>query len=282
MPEGNNDALTTAMLANNGGMGGLGGFAWVVLLLATLRNGGLLGNEGGNGYHSQLSQIQDTLNTNQGNTLIMDAVKGNSTAIGQLSQIIGCNQNALINALNAIQSAICNYANQTGMSIAQVANQITNGNMQVINTLQSCCCDVKQLVTTQGYENRIENLKQSQLIQNGFAQVGYASADQTCQLKQCINENNNRVIAKLDSIEDSRKDREIASLTAALTAANSRAERAAELAPIYQKLNDISCKQPESITIPYSPVTAVPSCVAWNAALYGGFPYGQQRGNVFS
>lgn len=282
VPDGNNDALTTALLANNGGMGGFGGFAWVVLLLATLRNGGLLGNEGGNGYHSQLSQIQDTLNTNQGNTLIMDAVKGNATAIGQLSQTIGCNQNALINALNAIQSAICNYANQTGMSIAQVVNQITNGNMQVINTLQSCCCDVKQLVTTQGYENRIENLKQSQLIQNGFAQIGYANAEQTCSIKQNATDNTSRVLAKLDAIEDSRKDREIASLTAALTAANSRAERQSELAPIYKALADIECKQPNTVTIPYSPVTPVPSCVAWNAALYGGFPYGSQRGNVFS
>ena len=279
---GSNDALTTAMLANGGGFGGgmWNNPIWAIVFLAALRNGGIFGDNN-NGGRNQLSQIQDTLNTNQGNTLLMDAIKGNATAIGQLAQTLGCNQNAVTSAINAVQSAICSVGNQVGMGQMQIINSVQAGNTAIANQIAQCCCDNKLLTTQQGYENRINNLQQSQLIQNGFAQVGYASADQTCQLKQCINDGNNRVIAKLDSIEDSRKDREIASLTAALTAANSRAERAAELAPIYQKLNDISCKQPESITIPYSPVTAVPSCVAWNAALYGGFPYAQ-RGNVFS
>jgi len=60
MPEGN-DALTTAALMNNGGMGGgmWNNPIWAIVFLAALRNGGLFGNEGGNGYHSQLSQIQD-------------------------------------------------------------------------------------------------------------------------------------------------------------------------------------------------------------------------------
>ena len=110
-------------------------------------------------------------------------------------------------------------------------------------------------------------MQQSQLIQNGFSQVGYTLADQTCAIKQNTTDNTNRVIAKLDAIEDDRKNREISNLTAQLTAANSRAERAAELAPIYKQLNDIACKQPSTTTIPYSPVIGVPSCLAWNAGL---------------
>ena len=88
-----------------------------------------------------------------------------------------------------------------------------------------------------------------------------------CAIKQNTTDNTNRVIAKLDAIEDDRKNREISNLTAQLTAANSRAERAAELAPIYKQLNDIACKQPSTTTIPYSPVIGVPSCLAWNAGL---------------
>ena len=53
-----------------------------------------------------------------------------------------------------------------------------------------------------------------------------------------------------------------------------------------KEVNDIKCKLPESVTIPYSPVVGIPSCVAYNAALYGlgygGFPYVQPQGNVFS
>lgn len=277
----NQNALTTAALMN-GGMNGGGMWnnpIWAIVFLAALRNGGIFGNDGGNGYHSQLSQIQDTLNTNQGNTLLMDAIKGNQGAIGQLATTLNCNYNAVQSAINAVQSAICGVGNQVGMGQLQVVNAVQAGNTAIANQIAQCCCDSKLLVTTQGYENRLNNERQSQLIQNGFAQVGYASAEQTCAIKQNATDNTSRVLAKLDAIEDSRKDREIASLTAALTAANSRAERQAELAPVYQALNDIKCKQPNTVTIPYSPVVGVPQCVAWNTALYGGYPYA--NGGVF-
>lgn len=214
----------------------------------------------------------------------MSAIQGGTNEIRSLANTINCDVNAVQSAINGVQASICNVGNQVGMSSAQVINSIQNGNMSLANTLQNCCCDVKQLVTTQGYENRISNLQQSQLIQNGFAQIGYASADQTCQLKQNNNDNTNRVLAKLDAIEDSRKDREIASLNAALTAANSRAERQTELAPIYKALSDIECKQPKTESVYAPSVVGVPACVAaqYQLGLYGGFPYAQQRGNVFS
>lgn len=282
---GNENATTNAMMPWLAASGGMGGGAWnnpiwAIVFLAFLGRNGLWGNGNGDcNMQSQLSQIQDTLNTNQGNTLLMNAIQGNATSIKELASAINCNHNAVQSAINGVQSAICNVGNQVGMTSANVINAINTGNMQLSNTLQSCCCDVKQLVTTQGYENRIANLQQSQLIQNGFSQVGYASAEQTCSLKQNANENTNRVIAKLDAIEDSRKDREIASLTAALTAANSRAERQAELAPIVQKLNDIGCKQPNTVTVPYQPFVTVPNCVAYNAFGAGLFA---NNGSIWS
>lgn len=283
MPEGNNDALTTAALMNGGMGGGMwNNPIWAIVFLAALRNGGIFGNDGNGGGRCQLSQIQEQLQTIQGNNSLMSAIQGGTNEVRSLANTINCDVNAVQGAINAVQASICSVGNQVGMSSAQIVNAIQNGNMQLANTLQNCCCDIKTNILTQGYENRLNNMQQSQLIQNGFAQVGYASAEQTCAIKQNNTDNTNRVIAKLDAIEDSRKDREIASLTAALTAANSRAERQAELAPIYKALSDIECKQPNTVTIPYSPVTPVPSCVAWNAALYGGYPFGAQRGNVFS
>ena len=140
----------------------------------------------------------------------------------------------------------------------------------------------KTAVNTQGYENRINNIQQSQLIQNGFSQVSYAATENACAIKQNNTDNTNRVIAKLDAIEDGRKDREIAALTAQLTAANSRAERQAELAPIYKALSDIQCKQPQTIPVQYQPFTAIPNCVAYQMGLYGaGFPY-SQGGSIWS
>lgn len=272
------NAMLPAMMMGGGFGGGFGGYnspLWVFILLAFLRNGGLWGNGENN---SQLSQIQDTLNTNQGNTLIMNAIQGNATSIKELASLIGCNQNALTTAINGIQSAICNVGSQLGMSTAQIVNSINSGNMNLANTLQSCCCDVKQLVTNQGYENRIATLQQTNAIQNGFSQIGYQNAENTCAIKQNTTDNTGRILAKLDAIEDSRKDREIASLTAALTAANSRAERAAELAPINKALADIQCKQVSTITVPNPSAVAVPACVAYNAGLYGVGQFGLNGG----
>lgn len=259
-----NNALATAAMLNGGygGMNGMNSPFWALIILAFLRNGGLWGNGNDN---SQLSQIQDTLNTNQGNQLIMSAIQGNATSIKELASLIGCNHNAVQTAINGVQSAICGVGNQVGMTSAQVINAINNGNMSLANTLQSCCCDIKTIVNNQGYENRLANLQQTNTIQNGFAQVGYASAEQTCAIKQNATDNTSRILAKLDQIEDSRKDREIASLTAQLASVNARAERQAELAPITQKLNDIMCKQPTTYTVPYQPFTAVPNCVAYQA-----------------
>ena len=183
--------------------------------------------------------------------------------------MIGCNQNALTAAINAVQSAICNVGNQVGMGTAQVISAINSGNCQVAQAVKDCCCQTQQNIIAQGYENRIASLQQGQAISNGFAQIGYAAAENACAIKQNATDNTSRVLAKLDQMEDSRKDREIASLTAALTAATSRAERQAELAPIYQALNDIKCKQPNTVNVPYQPFTTIPNCVAWQNGLVG-------------
>lgn len=271
------DSNLLAALMNNGGMGGNGWWLIFVLLLWGRNGWGGYGN--GDGGVS----VPQMLSNAEGRDYLMQAINGNTGAINSLASTMNCDINSVKTALNSIQSAICNVGNQVGMSGQQIINAVQAGNTSVIQQLCNCCCDMKNLVNTQGYENRINNLQQSQLIQNGFSQIGYASAEQTCALKQNANDNTNAIIAKLDAIEDSRKDREIANLTAQLTAANSRAERAAELAPIYKSLSDIECKQPNTVTIPYSPVTPVPNCVAWQAA-YGlnGYGYGRQSGQIWS
>lgn len=174
---GGNSGLETALLAN-GGMGGMNSPFWAFLLLAYLSRNGGLGGYGDN--NCQLSQIQATLNTNQGQSLLMSAIKDNNGAVHELATTLNCNTNAIQSAINAIQSAIANVGSQVGYNAMQTINAINSGNAGLANQLASCCCDVKQLVTTQGYEGRLQNLQQSQLIQNGFAQVGYAAAENTC------------------------------------------------------------------------------------------------------
>ena len=272
------NAMLPAMMMGGGFGGGMwNNPIWAIVFLAFLRNGGLWGDNNcgsGNCTTTQLSAIQETLASNQGQTLLMNAIHGNATSIKELASVIGCNFNAVQTAINGVQSAICNVGNQLGMSTAQIVNSINSGNASLANQLASCCCDVKQLVTNQGYESRIATMQQSNVIQNGFAQIGDASAAQTNALTQNNDANTRAVLAKLDQIEDSRKDREIASLTAQLATVNARAERQAELAPINKALADIQCRQVSTITVPNPSAIAVPTCLAYGAGLYGAGQFG--------
>lgn len=258
-PDGNAsgmDATTAALLSGNGGFGGgmWNNPIWAIVFLAALRNGGIFGNNGDGNCNTAFVSSQ-----------LGQAIAGNANALSNLSTHLDCSIGQVQTGIAAVQNAIQNVANQTGMSGMQVINAINAGNAALANQLSTCCCDIKTAVTT------------------GFGNLRYENAAQTCDVKQSIANQTASVIAKLDAIEDSRKDREISSLTAALTAANSRAERQAELAPIYKALSDIQCKQPNTVTVPANNGVLVPSCVAYQMGLYGGFPYGvNPTGNIWS
>lgn len=274
-----NNALTAAML--NGGMGSgmWNNPIWAIVFLAALRNGGIFGNNGwdGNGSHpcttSQLSAIQETLNSNHGQTLLMDAIRGNGSAVKELATSIGCNFNAVNGAISSVKDAICSVGNQSNMNAMQVVNAINSGNTALANQISQCCCENKLLVQQQGYENRINNIEQSNMITKGFGDVNYATQAQTNALAQNNDANTRAVLAKIDAVEDNRKNEKIADLTAQLATVNARAERQAELAPLFKAVNDIQCKLPQTVTLPYSCATAIPTSLAWQTALYGGYPY---------
>lgn len=272
----NSNLLPLMACMNGGGFGG--GYnspLWAIILLAFLRNGGIFGN----GNNSQLSQIQDTLNTNQGNQLIMSAIQGNATNIKELASLIGCNHNAVTSAINGIQTAICNVGNQLGMSTASIVNAINAGDTSIITAVKDCCCQTQQNIIKMGYEAQINNQQQSQMIQNGFCQVGYEASQNANGIRQAISDQTIAINSKLDAMESSRKDREIASLTAQLATVNARAERASELAPIIKTLEEIKGKQPSTATIQYPNIVGIP---AWQ--LYGyGYGAGQfgVNGGIF-
>lgn len=261
------DSNLLAMM-NSNGFGG-GNALWILLLFL------LWGRKGFGSYGENVEQM---IANGNGREYLMQAINGNTNAINSLANNLNCDVNAMRGAINQIQSAICNVGNQIGMSSQAVINAVQSGSTSIIQQLCNCCCDMKQIVNSQGYENRISNIHQTNTIQNGFAQIGYQSAEQTCQLKQNANANTNAILAKLDAIEDSRKDREISNLTAQLTACNSRSERQQELAPIYKALADIQCKQPKTESVYAPSVIGIPTCNAYQLGLWG---LGNMNGNGF-
>lgn len=264
--------LSTVM--NNGGFGGNGNWVWIMFLFLLWGRGGYGDNSMGTGY------LSNQIANGTGRDLLMQAINGNGQAISSLASTLNCDINSVKAAINGVQTSILQVGSQVGMSAADVKNAITMGNMQLAQQLAQCCCDSK-LLASQNHGALISRIDQlSNGITQGFSATAYETAQQTCALQNSLRDNTSTVIAKLDAIEDARKDREISNLTAQLTAAQSRAERASELAPIYKALNDIQCKQPTTATIPYSPVVGVPACVAYQQGIYGG--YGVNLGSIWS
>lgn len=265
--------LMWASMMNGGGFGGGMNYLWPFFLLFLWGRGGFggWGNNGngcGNGYEFLSSQI----NNSTGRELLMQAINGNGNAIGQLANNFNCGIGDIQNALHSLSTQICQFSAQTGLGQQQVINALERGDASLASQLASCCCDLKGAIS--GVEATVTR---------GFADVGYALRDQTCNLEKAGSANTAAIIAKLDAIEDSRKDRELAEKDRVIATLTARSERQAELQPIYAALQEIQCNQPEVKKIS-CPTQYVPVNNAVNATYgliptycgYGnfGFPYG--------
>lgn len=245
--------LLIGAMMGGGGFGGFGGGAnWILpfLLFALWGNGGFggfggFGGRGGNCCNAAgFGFLSDQLNNDAGRELIMQAIQGNATAISQLASTLNCSVGDLNNALNSISTQICNLGNQVGMSTMQVVQAINAGDTALQSKLADCCCQTQKAILESNYLTERGFCQTNQILAKGFSDLGYADAQQTCELKQTANANTAAIIAKLDAIEDSRKDRELAEKDRVIATLTARSERQAELQPIYNALQEIQCNQP--------------------------------------
>lgn len=221
-------------MRNNSGFGGDGGwFMWVIFLLIFTGWGG-----NGFGWGNQNGNLPNMINNDAGRELLMSAIQGNGNAIGQLATTLNCDIKQINSTLQAM------------------ATQLQNSNSQLASQLAQCCCDNKMAIcqqtnTLQSTINGVGNA-----MERGFSDNAFRMQTLACDLKTSANDNTRAILGKLDQIEDSRKDREIASLTAQLTASQSRAERQSELQPIYKALSDIQGKQPNTVPVQWPQIKA--------------------------
>lgn len=239
-------------MRNNSGFGGEGGwFMWVIFLLIFTGWGG-----NGFGWGNQNGNLPNLINNDAGRELLMSAIQGNGNAIGQLATTLNCDIKQINSTLQAM------------------ATQLQNSNSQLASQLAQCCCDNKMAIcqqtnTLQSTINGVGNA-----MERGFSDNAFRMQTLACDLKTSANDNTRAILGKLDQIEDSRKDREIASLTAQLTASQSRAERQSELQPIYKALADIQGKQPNTVPVQWPQIKAFqenPLCASSVNYLYN--PY---------
>ena len=270
---------------NNGGFfGNNGGFQDIIALIviaAIFGNGNFgFGGWGNNGNNSTEREM------------IMSAIQRNGVDLSQLASSLNCSVGRLDDAIGQVSTQLCNFAGQNGLSFQQVINSIQSGNAALASQIASCCCDIRTAIADSNYLTERGFCNTNQTLAKGFSDIGYAFRDQTCNLEKAGSANTAAIIAKLDAIEDSRKDRELAEKDRVIATLTARSERQAELQPIYSALQDIQCNQPpvKKIACPeqYVPLNTsvnatyglIPTPCGYNT--FGGWGWNGNCGNTFS
>lgn len=228
----NHDALAIAAMANrrnedpmamaammNGGMGGQWNnpFIYLVWMMFAQR---MWGNNWGNDFNgqnaqnievqNQLQAIRSQMQDNQNSNLIMDAIKGNNMAIGQLSQTLNCDFNSLQNAICDVRGGIDKLSGQVGFSAERVINAVNMGDCNVIQALKDCCCNTQKQISDFRSDVQLQMCQQTGELRNGqrdlgvaiargFADVSYATQKQTCDIISAGNANTQRIIDTLNA-----------------------------------------------------------------------------------
>ena len=238
-----------AMMNNRGncGWGDMGAW-WIVILLIFGWGGfgGFGGGFGGRGSAQGLADLGNLVNNDAGRELLMNAIQGNATAIGQLSTKLGCDYNALSGAIQNLSTQLCNL----GMGQKDVIFAIQNGNQAILSKLCDCCCDLRQQVAdfrgdialqmcnqTNSLTNSINFVNSS--VERGFAATNYAFADQTCQLKQAIAEQTQVINDKFCALEMREQQREIQNLRDQVQAYQLSASQQTQTANIVSQLQPV-------------------------------------------
>ncbi len=247
--------LLAMMNGGNGGFGGNGNWLWVIFLFFLYGWGGngLLGRGG--------SGLANEINNDYGRGLLLQAINGNGTAISQLATTLNCDVNAIQTAINSVQSSIQSVGSQVGMTGQQIINSIQSGNQAIASQLAQCCCDNKLLVTTQGYENRIATLQQTELlgskIDTNASAVTKAIAEQTNLIndKFCALEMR-EMQSKIDALTTEK-----ATLVGQISQSRQNQYIASMLAPIQSEVAQIKASLPPTVAVPYPQLQAVPTVV---------------------
>ena len=265
------------MAMNNGGFGGLGnglGAGVVGFILGALINGngnGLFGN-GGNNAGAAAASLGAQATALNNTDLLMNAITSSGErqheAVQTLSTMLGQDFNLVNSGIQTVQTSLATIAANQGMNVMQVINAIQSGNTALQSQLCQCCCDMRQTVTNQGYENQLRTVEQTNTLGNIINSNGQRNVDAIADLKtSMISEfcaaRERDMQAKIDTQAEI-----ITQLRNAADNANQTNQIAAMIAPLQAKLVAIENRQPNTVSVQY------PNLVAMNATPYAGGFYG--------
>ena len=252
-------AVIAAMNGNNRNGFDLDSIIALVVVAAIFGNGNFgFGNNNNNRY-------------GQGEQMIMDAIQRNGIDISQLASTLNCSIGQVQTAIQQVSSQICQVGNQVGMTGQQVINAIQQGNMSLTQQICNCCCDIKQAISNQSYQLQGEINLVNRSVERGFADLGYATRDQTCSIEKAIADSTQQILAGQAAIEKRELQREIAALQDEKQTYRLGNMIAAATNPIAAEIESIKCRLPKTEVIP-----AQPEYVAVNRSINVGYaPYCQ-------
>ena len=191
-------------------------FAYM-MMMAFMRNFGW----GGEGYgygqgqqnietQNQLQAIRTQLSDNQNADCIKGAIHGVEGDVRQLAQTLGCDYNTMMQVLGDVRTQLALFGEKIGCSAERVINAVEKGDANIIQALQNCCCQSKELIQRMGYENQ---LGQKDIIngyqrgfdrtntgmERGFSQLGFQAQQDKCDIIQAGERNTQRVIDTLNN-----------------------------------------------------------------------------------
>lgn len=273
-------AYLMGLMGNNRGnsfFGGNGGFQDIIALIVIAA---IFGNGNGNGIFGGGNN-----NNSTEREMIMQTLNRNGVDISQLTQALNCSTGQITAAINQVAGDICKLGNQMGQNTNQIITAIMQGNNALTAQIASCCCDIKQIMT------------------QGFADLGYATRDQTCAIEKAIQASTAQILEGQRNAEMrelnrdiAERDRRIAEQATAINNYQQTQVFGQMLAPLnaavgnlQSDIDGIKCKLPKTETI-----VATPDYVPVNRGInvnygvvptygynfpYGGFPYGFPNGN---
>ena len=283
-PENNGGTVPAWLAMQNGGFGnGLGGWGGGILgfFLGLLFGNGWGGFGGfGNGFGggSGAGFLSNQINNDSGRELLMNAINSNGeasrAAISSLSTMLGQDFNLVNSGVSALRDGLAALTAQTGMSSLQIINAIQSGNASLASQLCQCCCDNKLLITSQGYENQLATVNQTNALTGAITGASQRNVDaiadlKTTMVKEFCDARERDMQSKIDTqaeiITQLRNEADNASQTNAI---------AAMIAPLSREVDDIKCKLPNTVSVTY------PNLYAVNATPYvsGGYYQGGFNG----
>lgn len=239
---------------NNGGFfGNNGGFQDIIALIviaAIFGNGNFgFGGWGNNGNNNSTER-----------EMIMSAIQRNGVDLSQLASSLNCSVGRLDDAIGQVATQICNLTGQLGMSSQQIINSVQFGNSQLANQIANCCCDLKSSLASCCCDIQRDIATSTAATTRGFADVGYALRDQTCNIEKAIAASTSQILEgqraaemrelqdKLDAAREKNSQQAVI-----LNNAQQTAQFSAMLAPLAEDLASIKCKLPKTEVVNVQP-----------------------------